>query len=107
VGLARTAVALVALASIGLGFARVWPELGREHAHYATFSSYEIRHAGALHEHLDPAAFDQFRARVGDRQRYYLDAHFIYRTFAVYWLLPAVPAASPAQADVTLRWPAS
>jgi hypothetical protein len=107
VGLARSAVALVALASIGLGVARVWPELGRQHARYATFSTYEIRHAGALHEHLDPQAFDYFRVRVGGRQRYYIDANFIYRTFAVEWLLPAVPAVSPAKADVTLRWPAS
>jgi hypothetical protein len=107
VGLARYALALVALASIGLGFARVWPELGRQHEHYAHLSGREVALAGAIHEHLDPEAFEQFAARVGPDDRYVLDANFVYRTFAVYWLLPAVPAESPADADVRLRWPAS
>lgn len=103
-GLARTALALAALASIGLGFARVWPELGRQHDRYARLSDREVRLAGALHEHLDPRAFELFRARVAGHATYSLDANFVYRTFAVYWLLPAVPAERP---EVKLRWPAS
>jgi hypothetical protein len=103
VGLARTALSLVALASIGLGFARVWPELGRQHERYGRLSPREVALAGALHEHLDPAAFGYFRARVGTQPRYSLDANFVYRTFAVYWLLPAVPG----EGGVRLRWPAS
>jgi hypothetical protein len=107
VGLARYALALVALASIGLGFARVWPELGRQHDRYASWSARDVQLAGALHEHLDPRAFEQFRARVRPGDRYYLDANFIYRTFAVGWLLPAIPVGSPDQADVRLKWPDS
>jgi hypothetical protein len=103
VGLARTALSLVALASIGLGFASVWPELGRQHERYAQLTPRDVALAGALHEHLDPAAFDRFRTRLGTNERYSLEANFVYRTFAVYWLLPAVPR----RGGVTLRWPAS
>jgi hypothetical protein len=107
VGRVRYALALVALASAGLGFARVWPELGRQHDRYARVSERDARLAGAIHEHLDPRAFERFDTRVGTARRYYLDADYVYRTFAVYWLLPAVPVQSPADADVRLRWPAS
>ncbi len=103
-GIARTALALVALVSIGLGLARVWPELGRQHDRYAALDNREVELAGAIHEHLDPQAFLQFRAELGARRTYSLDANFIYRTFAVYWLLPAVPSLRP---EVRLRWPDS
>lgn len=103
------AVAVVALASVGLGVARVWPELGRQHDRYASWSDYEIAHAGALHEHLDPAQFDAMRRVVPPGARYYLDVQgtkrtpaFVIRTFAAYWLLPSSPATR-ADADGVLR----
>jgi hypothetical protein len=105
-GLARTALALVALASIGLGVARVWPELGRQHDRYSRWSDSEIRLAGALHEHLDADRFERLRGYARPGVRYCLDADFVSRTFAVYWLLPAVPA-SCSDAGVRLPWPGS
>jgi hypothetical protein len=108
VGRVRYALPLaLAVASIGVGVARVWPELGRQHDRYAQLDDREVRLAGAIHEHLDPEAFERFSERVAPGDRYTLEANFVYRTFAVYWLLPAVPAESPGEADVRLRWPAS
>jgi hypothetical protein len=107
VGTVRLALALVALASVGLGFARVWPELGRQHEEYARWSDYDVAHAGALHEHLDATKFDRWRLQVRPGQRYWVDVPgingFVYQTFATYWLLPAVPARTQAEADVVLR----
>ena len=103
-GLARTALALVAAASVAFGLARVWPELGRQHDRYARLTPHDVELAGAIHEHLDPRAFARFRERVAGHDTYSLDADFVYRTFATYWLLPAVPSERPA---VRLTWPDS
>ena len=105
----QVAVAAVALASAGLGIARVWPELGRQHDRYAAWSAYDVAHAGALHEHIDPALFDELRRVVPPGARYHLDVSgtrapgFVVRTFATYWLLPSTPVGSAREADVAVR----
>ena len=105
----QVAVAAVALASVGLGVARVWPELGREHDRYAAWSDYDVAHAAALHEHIDPASMDRLRQLVPRGARYHLEVSgtrapgFVVRTFATYWLLPSTPVGSPAEADVSVR----
>jgi len=107
VGLGRRslplAVAVVSLASAGVGFARVWPELGRQHARYAGATPREIVYAGAIHEHLDVARIERWRAEVRPTDRWWTDENFIYRTFLTYLLLPAVPADSRADATVVLK----
>jgi hypothetical protein len=107
VGLARRslplAVTALALASAGVGFARVWPELGRQHDRYAHQSRRDVVYAGAIHEHLDVARLERWRAQVRPDDRWYTSVDFIDRTFLTYLLLPAVPAESPADATVVLR----
>jgi hypothetical protein len=106
---ALAVLAAVALGSIGVGFARVWPELGRHHDRYAAWSADEVAHAGALHEHLATRPFDAWRAAIRPGSRYYVDVPagptaLVYRTFATYFLLPSTPAATPAEADVVLAY---
>ena len=112
---AAAAVAVVALASVGLGLARVWPELGRQHALYASWSDDRAERAPGLRERLPPAPFDAFRAAITPGSRYYFDVPAggvegltnrgtVFRTFATYWLLPSVPVDSPAQADVVVAY---
>jgi hypothetical protein len=105
----QVAVAALAIASAGLGIARVWPELGNQHDDYSAWSSYDIAHAAALHEHLDPVLFDRLRGLVPPGARYHLDIAgtrapaFVIRTYAAYWLLPSTPVGSAAAADVAVR----
>ena len=113
---AAAVLAAVALASVGLGAARLWPELGRQHDRYASWSAPHVELAPALHERLPTEPFLAFRAALGDRRlRYYVDVPTgasellttrggVFRTFATYWLLPAVPVADPRRADVVLAY---
>ena len=106
----------VALASAGAGVAKVWPELGSQQARYATWSDAQLAHAPAVHERLPIPVFDAWRAAVGPGVRYFIDLRrgrtkvdelrngLVYRTFATYWLLPATPVDTPAQADVVLAY---
>lgn len=114
---AAAVLAAVAVTSTGLGLARVWPELGRQHDRYASWSDERVAHAPALHERLPTAPFDLFRRALAGREvRYYVDVpvggpgqllttrSLVYRTFATYWLLPSVPVADPREADVVLGY---
>ena len=71
-----------------------------------------------MHEGLPVARFDELKARVGKGRRWWLDVPegdaeglttrgAVYRTYALYWLLPALPADSQADADEVLRIPPS
>ena len=107
---ASTVVAAAALASAVLGFVLVWPELGRQHAEYSSWSDYRITRAPAFHEHLPRAPFDAYSRVVRPGLRYYVDVPgtartgLVFRTYAAYALLPAVPVASPERADVVFAY---
>ena len=108
-------LAAVAVASAGLGAARLWPELGREHDRYASWSDARVAHAPILHERFPTAPFDAFRQAIEPGSRYYVDVPEgggrllttnggVFRALATYWLLPSVPVADPRRADVVLAW---
>ena len=73
-----------------------------------------MERAAAVHEGLPVARFDAMKARVGRGETWWLDVPgggaeglttrgAVYRTYALYWLLPALPAASRAEADEVFR----
>ena len=105
-----TVVAAAAVASAVLGFVLVWPELGRQRAEYASWSDYRIERAPAFHERLPRAPFDAYSAVVEPGLRYYVDVPgtarqgLVFRTYATYALLPAVPVASARRADVVFAY---
>jgi len=110
--LVRLSVA-AALVAVVLGAWRSWPHLSDERSH---LTKAEAERAAAVHERLPVARFDELKARVGERRTWWLDVPeggaeglttrgAVYRTYALYWLLPALPAESRAEADVVLRIP--
>jgi hypothetical protein len=112
---AAAVVAAVALASAGLGLARLWPELGRQHDRYAAWSEEQVAHAPIRHERLPVVPFDAFRAAITPGSRYYVQVPDgsrqllttrggVFGTVATYWLLPSVPVDDPRKADVVLAY---
>jgi hypothetical protein len=100
-----------ALVAVVLGARHSWPHLSSERAH---LSKAEAERAAAVHEHLPPALFDAMRARVGRGDTWWMEIPLgppaglttrdaVYRTYALYWLLPALPAASPGDATEVFR----
>jgi hypothetical protein len=100
-----------ALVAIVLGAWRSWPHLSDERSH---LTRAEAERAAAVHEGLPVARFDAMRARVGRGDTWWLDVPAgqsegltnrgaVYRTYALYWLLPALPASSPATATKVFR----
>jgi hypothetical protein len=103
------AAALAAAAVVG-GW-QSWTHLGHERAH---LSAREAERAAAVHEHLPVATFDRWRARVRRGDRWWLDVPegravgltnrgAVYRAYATFWLLPAVPADSAGDATVVFH----
>jgi hypothetical protein len=85
--------------------------LGAEREHV---TAAEARDAAALHEHLPVALFDRLRAGVQKGDRWWLEipqgraqamAHRgdVYRAYAVFWFLPALPADSRSDATVVMK----
>jgi hypothetical protein len=102
-----------ALVAIILGAWRSWPHLSDERAH---LTDAQAERAAAVHEGLPVARFDAMKARVGRGDRWWLEIppgepeglttrDAVYRTYALFWLLPALPAASRENADVVFRFP--
>jgi hypothetical protein len=96
-----------AVAAAVAGAWRSWPHLSSERAHLIRS---EAERAAAVHEGLPVAVFDGWRARLGKGDRWWLDLPdgrteglttrgAVYRTYALYWLLPALPA--PSEHDAT------
>ena len=115
--LAATRRALAVLVAIGavlasvLGARHSWPALGHERAH---LTAAEAEDAAAVHEHLPVSLFRRLRARLHPEDRWWLDvpqgsaqalAHRgdVYRAYAVFWFLPAVPAESRTDATVVFK----
>ena len=101
----------VALAATVLGVRHTWSDLGHARAH---LTAAEAARAAALRERLPVALFDRWKVRLRPGQRWWLDVPpgapaglttrgAVYRTYALYWLLPNLPARSEADADVVFR----
>ena len=110
VALVRLSVA-VALAAVVLGAWRSWPHLSSQRSHLTAF---EAERAAAEHEGLPIARFDAMRARLRRGDTWWLDVPAgsaegltnrggVYRTYALYWLLPALPAGSGEHATRVFR----
>ena len=110
--LARLSVT-VALVAIVLGAWRSWPHLSDERSH---LTKAQAERAAAVHEGLPVVRFDAMKARVGRGDTWWLDVPAgspeglttrggVYRTYALYWLLPALPATSREGADQVFRIP--
>ena len=104
-----SAAALVA--SAAAGGRQSWTHLGHERAH---LTAGEAEVAAARHERLPVASYERWRARVRRGDRFWLDVPAgravgltsrgeVYRAFATYWLLPAVPAPSRRDASIVFR----
>ena len=102
-----------AIVAVVLGAWRSWPHLSDEHAH---LTKAEAERAAAVHEGLPVAQFDAMKARVGRGDRWWLEIppgepeglttrDAVYRTYALFWLLPALPAASRDEPDEVFRIP--
>ncbi len=100
--------AVAALAAVVLGARHTWPDLGNARAHLTVA---EAARAAAVHEALPVALFERWKARLRPGDRWWLEVSpgapegltnrgAVYRAYAAYWLLPNLPAASKAKADV-------
>ena len=103
--------ALGALAAIALGGRHTWPALGHAHAH---LTAAQAATAAAVHERLPVALFERWKSRLRPGDRWWLDVPpgapegltqrgAVYRAFAVYYFLPALPASSLREATVVFR----
>jgi len=110
VALVRLSV-LAALAAIVLGLWHTWPDLGHEHAH---LTKAQALRAAAVHEGLPVALFDRWKSELRPGERWWLDVPTgaaeglttrgaVFRTYALYWFLPNLPASSRASAGVVFR----
>jgi len=105
------ASALAAVAAAVLGARHTWLDLGDARFR---LSGREALRATAVHEGLPVALFDRWKARLRPGERWWLDLPpgppegltnrgAVYRAYALYWFLPALPARSEAAADVVFR----
>jgi hypothetical protein len=103
--------ALGALAAVVIGMRDTWPNLRHVRAHV---TSAQAARAPAVHEDLPVALFDRWKARLRPGDRWWLEIPpgeaegltrrgAVYRAFALYWFLPALPAPSERDADVVFR----
>jgi hypothetical protein len=110
-------LALVRLSAAGalvaavIGAWQSWPDLSHARAH---LDARAAERAAAVHEHLPVALFDAWRARLRPDDRWWLDVPpgaptgltnrgAVYRAYAVYWFLPALPASSEQDATVVFH----
>jgi hypothetical protein len=114
VALVRLSVA-GALVAVVLGARNSWPNLSEQRAH---LTEAQAARAAAVHERLPVGLFDRMRAQVGRGDRWWLEIPIgrpeglttrdaIYRLYAVYWLLPALPADSAEDATHRFRIPST
>jgi hypothetical protein len=103
--------ALGALAAVVVGGLRTWPNL-RPVTPHLTAAQAEL--APAVHEGLPVATFERWKRQLRAGDRWWLDVPAgapegltnrgaVYRAFATYYFLPALPASSPSDATVIFR----
>ena len=109
---AFTALALV---SAAVGGARVWDDMTEARREYRALTDEQVEHAPAVHERLPVRVFRFYRTQVRSTDRYYFNAPpgapaglvnrgIVAKTFATYWLLPALPVAHPSSASTVLSY---
>jgi hypothetical protein len=102
---------LSALAATVLGVGQTWPMLNGGGVRVSALAAAE---APAVHEHLPVEQFLRWRRRLRAADRWWLAVPEgasvgmtyrgeVYRTFAFYWFLPALPASSERTATVVFR----
>jgi hypothetical protein len=100
-----------ALAAVALGLRHAWPELSKART---PLTGPAAERAAAVHEQLPVMLFDRWKARLRPGQRWWLavpagapegltNRGGVYRTYALYWFLPNLPARSEEAADVVFR----
>lgn len=109
-------VGLVVVGAVAVAFwggRRTWVSLAHARVRLDARSALE---APGVHERLPMAEFDRWRTRLRRGESWWLEVPAgraeglttrgaVYRAFATYWLLPAVPADSPREATVVFRTP--
>jgi len=110
---AAVAALVVALASGLKDLPGTWHWLSGQRAQFAPLSAQERAQEPGTAQLLPVDAFDFFRSKVGDGDRYYLavtkggfttgvDRATAARIFARFYLLPAIQVDAPEKADVVL-----
>jgi hypothetical protein len=112
--LAAAALAAIALASAALGAAKIWPRLADERARWADATPAEAARAIWSESPLPPALFDFYRAQLRPGDRYWVQARpapetslekpLLVRSYAAYWLLPAIQVRRLADATAVLSF---
>jgi hypothetical protein len=108
---AAVAALLVALGSGINDFPVTWDWLSSQHDQFAPLSQQERAQEPGTAQLLPVDAFDFFRSKLHDGDRYYIaakrggfetgvDRATASRIFARYYLLPAIQVVEPAEADV-------
>jgi hypothetical protein len=103
--------AVGALAAAVLGARQTWPDLGHARAH---LTAAQAETAAAAHEQLPIGLFERWRAQLHRDDRWWLEVPAgapegltnrgaVYRAFAVYFFLPALPAGSAKDATVVFH----
>ena len=103
--------AVAAVAAVVVGARHTWPDLSHAHFHETRA---EALSAPTRREQLPLALFERWKSRLRPGQTWWLEIPAggsvglttrggVYRTFAIYWFLPNLPARSAAGADVLLR----
>ncbi len=99
------------LVSIGVTARPLWDQLGDIRSRYGSMTASERERAAGTQNAFDAASWDELRARLRRGDRYAVigqpetsrDAeieNLVARTYASYWLLPAVQVRAPEEANV-------
>jgi len=102
---------LGAVVAIVLGAWRAWPGLAGLRMH---LTPVQAARAPAVANGLPIAIFDRWKSELRPGERWWLDVPpgppegmtdrgAVYRTFALYWFLPNLPASSERDANVVFR----
>jgi hypothetical protein len=102
------------MASAAVGAAKLWPQLSRARSREVGLSKAQAARAIWRESPLAPALYDFWRSQVQRGDRFYLAAKpesaqslekpLIVRSYAAYWLLPAIEVRAARQANVILTF---